>query len=190
MKRAYSLLEIKSFDDEKREFEGVASTPTPDRMGDIVEPDGAIFKLPLPLLFHHRSDMPIGEVFAAKIGDDGIDVKGRVKKATESQNLIARLDEAWESLKIGLVKGLSIGFNPLEFTQIKDTYSLHFIKWEWLELSAVTIPANAEATIQTVKSIDQDLRAALGQRSPVVRLGKSHIRRVCQKPGVVYLDKG
>jgi hypothetical protein len=31
MNRAYSVFEIKSFDEEQRTFEGIASTPTPDR---------------------------------------------------------------------------------------------------------------------------------------------------------------
>ncbi|HET7375515.1 MAG TPA: hypothetical protein VFK30_02340, partial [Anaerolineae bacterium] len=44
--RAYSILEIKSFDEEQRIIEGVATTPTADRVGDIVRPLGAKFKLP------------------------------------------------------------------------------------------------------------------------------------------------
>lgn len=189
MNRAYSLLEIKAFDDDRREFEGMASTPTPDRLGDIVEPKGAIFNLPIPLLWQHMSDKPIGEVFSARPTKDGIPIRGRIFKATESQALIDRLDEAWESLKIKLVRGLSIGFNPIEFSQIKDTYSYRFTSWEWLELSAVTIPANSEATISTVKSIDRDLLAASGRGSRVVTLDKSILRRVSRKPGVVYLDR-
>jgi hypothetical protein len=50
MKRAHSLLTIKSFDESSGEFEGIASTPSTDRMGDIVEPKGAKFTLPMPLL--------------------------------------------------------------------------------------------------------------------------------------------
>jgi hypothetical protein len=48
MIRAYSLFEIKAVNDEEGVIEGIASTPTTDRMGDIVEPKGAEFKLPLP----------------------------------------------------------------------------------------------------------------------------------------------
>lgn len=163
MKRAYSLFEIKNFDDDKRELEGIATTPTPDRMGDIVEPKGAVFKTPLPLLWQHMSDKPIGNVTEAKVTDDGIRIKARLAKSDAPGSLKDRLDEAWESLKLGLVRGLSIGFSPLESSQIKDTFSYRFTSWEWLELSAVTIPANAEASIQTVKSIDTELRAASGR---------------------------
>src|SRR5690606_30855986 len=70
-----------------------------------------------------------------------------------------------------LVRGLSIGFKSLEHTHIDGTYGMRFIKWLWLELSAVTIPANAEASIQTVKSIDARDRAVSGDgRRAVVHL--------------------
>src|SRR5690606_25369784 len=66
----------------------------------------------------------------------------------------------------GLVRGLSIGFRGLDVEEIKGSWSLRFKEWEWLELSAVTIPANAEATIQAIKSIDSELRAASGNARP------------------------
>ncbi len=66
---------------------------------------------------------------------------------------------------------MSIGFNPIESSQIKDTWAEHFLKWEWLELSCVTIPANVDASITTIKSADEALLAASGDRQrPVVRL--------------------
>ena len=39
---------------------GLASTPTPDRRGDILEPLGATFRNPLPLLLHHDRERPVG----------------------------------------------------------------------------------------------------------------------------------
>jgi HK97 family phage prohead protease len=189
MNRAYSLFSIKAFDDDKRELDGIATTPTPDRLGDVVEPKGAIFKLPLPLLWQHMSDKPIGHVTSAKVTNSGISIRAKLVKTDEPGTLKDRLDEAWQSLKLGLVRGLSIGFNPLEQSQIKDTYSYRFLSWEWLELSAVTVPANAEATIQTVKSIDTELRVASDQRRGVVVLDPDTIRRVRRpKSGVIYLD--
>src|SRR4029077_3450017 len=71
------------------------------------------------------------------------------------------------SIKAGLVSGLSIGFKPLESEAIKGSKGgMRFIKWDFLELSAVTIPAHAEATIQFVKSTDAAQRAAPGQSAP------------------------
>jgi HK97 family phage major capsid protein/HK97 family phage prohead protease len=159
--RAYSLLTIKSVDDAERIITGIATTVTADRMGDIVEPKGAEFTLPLPLLWQHRSAEPIGEVFDAKVTADGIQIKARVAKASEPGKLKDRLDEAWQSMAMGLVKGLSIGFSAIEYAFTET--GIHFQKWAWHELSAVTIPANAEANIATLKSFDTGVPAATGR---------------------------
>jgi HK97 family phage major capsid protein len=54
--------------------------------------------------------------------------------------------------------------DPIEFTRIEGAGQLgyRFTKWAWLELSAVTIPANAQAMIALAKSLDADTAAALG----------------------------
>lgn len=174
MDRAYSTLSIKAIDEEQRIITGIASTPTPDRMDDIVEPKGAQFKLPLPFLWQHRHSEPIGHVVDAKITNGEISVTVQLVKIDEPGTLKDRLDEAWQSIKSKLVRGLSIGFSSIESSDIDGTWGRRFTKWEWLELSAVTIPANSEANIQTIKSIDRQQRAALGQKSlPVVRLNPS-----------------
>lgn len=163
LQRAYSLLQVKSAEqvDGKRVIKGIATTPSPDRMGDVVEPKGGQFKLPLPLLWQHDSTQPIGHVTDAKVTKNGIAVSIEVAQTDEAGTLKDRLDEAWQSIKIGLVKGLSIGFRGLEdgVELIKGTNGLLFKSWEWLELSVVTIPANAEATIQTVKALDSGVSA-------------------------------
>ncbi|MCT5858492.1 HK97 family phage prohead protease, partial [Pseudomonas aeruginosa] len=99
------------------------------------------------------------------------EVSVQLTQVEEPGKLKDRLDEAWQSIKSGLVRGLSIGFSAKEFEQIPGSWGLRFLSWEWFELSAVTIPANAEATITSVKSIDREQRAALGIKSvPVVRI--------------------
>lgn len=162
MERAYTLFHCKKFDDEKRELVGIASTPTPDRYADVVEPKGADYELPLPLLWQHDSAQPIGLVTAAVTRDTGIEVRMRLVKIDEPGTLKDRLDEAWQSIKSGLVRGLSIGFKIVEATRLPDGGGLRIKRWEWLELSAVTIPANAEATITAVKRY-----AARAHRGPV-----------------------
>jgi HK97 family phage prohead protease len=161
LNRAYSLLEIKQVDEDARVITGMASTPTPDRLEDVVEPTGAQFKLPLLLLWQHDSGNPIGHVTHAKITKAGIEIVARIAKG-----VTAEIDRAWSLIKAGLVPGLSIGFKPIEHEFIKETKGIRFLKWDWLELSAVTIPANSEATIATIKSIDTAQRAASGQAKP------------------------
>ena len=163
--KAYSTLDIKSIDEDQRIIEGIASTPSPDRQGDVMEPKGARFSLPMPLLWHHNTKEPIGEVFDAVVRDDGIHVKARIANVTTPGRLQDRVSEAWDSLKFKLVRGLSIGWSPIEFEPIKGTRYTKYTQWFWGELSAVTIPANMQATILSVKSIDQ---AASGPDSPGV----------------------
>lgn len=157
--RAYSLLEIKELDDDERVITGIASTPTPDRMADIVVPEGAQFSLPIPLLWQHRSDQPIGHVTDARITKKGIEIVAKIAKGVSED-----IDKAWALIKSGLVRGLSIGFRGLDTEQIPNSWGLKFEKWEWLELSAVTIPANAEASITSVKQFDIGAPAASGNK--------------------------
>ncbi len=171
MNRAYSLLEIKAVDDDARVITGIATTPSPDRMDDVVEPKGAQFKLPIPFLWQHNHDQPVGHVTKATVTAAGIEVTVELAKVDEPGALKDRLDEAWQSIKAKLVRGLSIGFSPIESANIDGSWGRRFLKWEWLELSAVTVPANSDASIQTIKSIDREQRAATGTTAlPVVRI--------------------
>lgn len=155
--KAYGKFELKeaSESSDERIIKGIATTQTLDRDGDIVEPSGAEFALPIPFLWQHQRDKPIGEVVAAAVTDKGIEVEIHLAKINESGKLKERLDEAWQSIKSGLVKGLSIGFRGKEYARTES--GIHFTQWDWHELSAVTIPANSEATITAIKA------AALGQ---------------------------
>lgn len=164
VRRAYSTIDIKAVDEEKRELTGIATTPSVDSYGDIVESKGAEFKLPLPFLWQHNSDEPIGHVTKAKVTNDGIEVTVKLVKTDEPGTLKEMLDKAWQSIKLGLVRGLSIGFRSREHTYIDGTYGIHFLKWVWLELSAVTIPANSDATITAIRSADTQVRAASGRK--------------------------
>jgi HK97 family phage prohead protease len=163
MNRAYSLLEIKAVKDDERIIEGTATTPSPDRVGDVVDPMGARFNLPLPLLWQHDKDQPIGEVFFARPNKTGIPFKARIASIDEPGRLKDRLDEAWQSTRIGLVRGISIGFSIADHEVMPKTGGWRITDWEWLETSIVTIPANSEATIDRIKSIDAEVLAASGQ---------------------------
>ncbi len=166
MDRAYSLLTVKAIEDRADEWTitGVASTPTPDRMGDVVEPLGAKFKLPMPLLWQHQSDQPVGRVEFAKPTTAGIPFVARLPKVAEAGALRDRIEEAVQSIKYRLVGAVSIGFRGMAgaIENLKDG-GLRFKEWEWLELSLVTIPANADATITSIKSLDSALLAATGR---------------------------
>ena len=171
MQRAWSTLEItKAVTDANgdRIFEGIASTPETDRMGDIVVPEGAQYELPIALLWQHDSCQPIGWVTAVKVTSKGLLVTCKVASIATAGALQDMVNFAWDAITNKLVRGLSIGFNPIESARIEGTWGYKFMVWEWLELSAVTIPANAGASIQTIKAYDKST-AASGNSSLVVR---------------------
>jgi len=175
--RAYSTIQIKAVDEDQGVIRGIASTPAPDRADDIVLPEGAKFTLPMPLLWQHNHSNPIGEVVEATVTEAGIEVACRVALGVTDE-----IDKYWRLMKAGLVRGLSIGFRSLKSAQIENSWGVEFQEWEWLELSAVTIPANAEASIATVKEyaaspqkladvVEQvDGSAASGKEGRVVKL--------------------
>ena len=167
---------VKSVDEEKRIITGIATTISPDREDDIVEPLGAKFTLPIPFLWQHDHSKPIGEVIAATVTDKGIEVEVQIAQIHEQGRLKERIDEAWQAIKSGLVKGLSIGFRGKEYSYIDGSYGVHFKEWDWYELSAVTIPANMEASITSVKKLSEPQEEApVVSEKPVGETTKKHV---------------
>jgi HK97 family phage prohead protease len=150
--KAFSTFTVKRVDEEQRLLTGIATTPSIDRVGDVVEPEGAEYDLPIPFLYGHDASKPIGHVTGARVSSRGIDVTVRMVRTDEPGPVKDRLDSAWQDIKLGLVRGLSIGFTGIDVARNQATGGLRFLKWRWLELSAVVIPANADAQIATVKA--------------------------------------
>lgn len=155
--RAYAVLEIKSVDEEKRIIRGVATTPSVDRMGDIIDPLGVKFQNPLAFLWQHDHEAPVGQCSFSKPSKSGIEFEAEFvhPDTVESASLKDRLQMAWDSVKAGLVRAVSIGFRPLEYA-FMDAGGIRYVETEVYELSAVTIPANAEALINQIKSVQGD----------------------------------
>lgn len=159
-RRAYSVLEVKAVNEEKRIIRGVATTPSVDRADDIVEPMGVKFKNPMPFLWQHQHDKPIGTVKFDKPTEKGITFEAELPVIVEPGALKDRVDEAWQSIKLGLVKAVSIGFRAIEYSFIEGSNGIRFVESEVFELSAVTIPANADAVI-TAKNFGSEEAAII-----------------------------
>jgi HK97 family phage major capsid protein/HK97 family phage prohead protease len=183
LNRAYSILEVKSADvvNGKRIIKGIATTPNPDRVGDIVEPLGVTFKNPMPLLWQHEHDKPVGFAMFDKPTKAGITFTAEILDIQEAGILKDRLDEAWQSVKTGLVRAVSIGFRTLQ-KNILDSGAYHFLKSEVVELSLVTIPMQADATIDAVRSIDSVTRAASGRFTEKADENKPRVREKNSTP--------
>lgn len=162
-------IEIKKFNEEERYIEGIASTPTVDRMGDVVVPTGATFEREVPLFVDHDASQRVGRVQFGKPSKDGIPFKAWIAKVAEAGALKDRVDMAWQEVKYGLLKAVSIGFNPVRDAIKQIATGFRFEKYEILELSLVPIPAQSEAKIQHFKSIAQQAasgRSAASDRQP------------------------
>jgi HK97 family phage prohead protease len=162
MDRAYSIVNIKEVDEERRVIRGIATTPSVDRVGDIVEPGGVRVAADIPLFLYHDSKQTVGRARLGKGSKTGIPFEASLPHVKEAGRLKDRVDEAWQMLKYRLITGVSIGFNVLNenYERMKDG-GLRFLETEILELSLVPIPANADATITSIKSIA--LQAASGR---------------------------
>lgn len=149
--RAYSAFEVKALDADGRKFSGWATTPAIDRVGDTVNPLGARFKNPLPLLHQHRYDSPIGVVRFGKPTKQGIEFDAEIPEIDEPGLLKDRVDMAWGEIRHGLVRAVSIGFRALKYAFRDD--GIDYQEVEIFELSTVTIPALPDAVISSVKAM-------------------------------------
>jgi len=134
-------------------IEGYANTTTKDRVDDVV----AAWNWSEPilsnymkngfgtLLFMHDHDKPVGKILEVEGLDNGLYVRGFVSKSWK---------DAW-MVEEGLIKGFSIGYMidwmTSRYEAMTDTYYLA-IK-ELLEISIVTIPANPDSLIASIKSL-------------------------------------
>jgi len=137
-------------------FEGYASVHgVLDRVGDVVMPGAYTKTLPTFLrdgVIHWAHDFatPVAWPTAAYEDARGLFLAGKFHSTPAGQN--ARTVTA-ERLAAGMSMGLSIGYKVEDYRYRDDgVRELHEI--ELLEVSLVTLPAQAEATVTDVKCID------------------------------------
>jgi HK97 family phage major capsid protein len=85
----------------------------------------------------------------------GITFTASLPNVTEPGALKDRVDEARQSIKAGLLSAVSVGYKvPPGGAERLKSGGLLLKHTELCELSLVTVPANAEATITLIKSLD------------------------------------
>jgi len=177
--KAFSAITIKSFREESREIEGIASTPALDRVKDIVEPLGLTFAADAPLLLNHDHAQPVGTVQFGAPTAKGLPFKAKIAKVDEEGVVKQRTDEAWHSVKGGLIKGVSIGFIPEEYEPLGQGKGVRFTKASVHELSLVAIPCNPDAVITAFKSL------ALAEATEVAEVPGVTPQEPGENPGAV-----
>jgi HK97 family phage prohead protease len=137
----------------QREIVGMITTNSVDRYGEIVEPDGAALesyrKNPVVLLNHKNWGLPVGKNLWIKTEGNGLLAKTRFADTSEGIDTFRLYDQ-------GFMKAWSIGFLPLTWEDgtAAAGYRRKFTRWELLEYSAVTVPANPEAVSRALDCIE------------------------------------
>lgn len=191
--RAFSLMEIREVSEESRTITGIATTPKIDSYGDIVEPLGVQYRGPVNLFLYHNTTLPVGNVEFGKATKAGIPFTAKLPDVQEEGTVRERVNEAWHSLLYKLLQAVSIGFKPIEWSYMDDSWGIRYTSWEMLELSLVGVPANPDAMIQTVKSagMTDDIVRQIRRMDDAARSG-SGIRLVsarAAKSGGVLLTR-
>jgi len=194
--KAFSAITIKSFNDDAREIEGIASTPVPDLVDDIVDPLGLTFEPDAPLLLNHNPEQPVGTVQFGTPTEKGLPFKATIAKVEEPGVVKDRTDEAWHSVKARLIKGVSIGFKPKEAVARGVNKGIHYKSAAVHELSLVSIPCNPQAVITAFKSLQAaeadgaTTSEAPGESSDVVpAVGTTPDVPVVKTPRTVAIDR-
>jgi HK97 family phage prohead protease len=163
-KKAYIQMqvEVKSVDKEMGTLEAVFSTQDIDRHGDIVMQDGWDIKMftknPVILNSHNYGDATevIGK--ASNVRIEGKKLVGTITFAVKENPKAKVIFDLYAG---GFLNAFSVGFIPLEFKQNKDgtTDWYVIVRAELLEVSAVSVPANARA-LAKAKGIDVEVLQA------------------------------
>lgn len=109
---------------------------------------------PLPALWQHQAGQPIGGYDVLLEDSRGLKVEGFLLK-----DHIVKAAEAYQLMKRRIVKGLSIGYYVLEDSWNEKDRVRTLTKLDLQEISIVTFPANADAQVDNVKSIDRIMKA-------------------------------
>jgi HK97 family phage prohead protease len=147
-------------------IEGYANTSSKDRVGDVVLPEAfektlAVFMTNPVLLANHDWNDCCGVVLSAEITDKGLFVKARISDTREDIKTLVRE---------GCLRTFSIGYNEVVADFDEATKTKYIKELELLEISIVTVPANAEAlfSVQDTKNEPAD-----GKKSAVTKTAKA-----------------
>lgn len=151
------VLKFVGGDAETGTFSGLGSTWSIDRTGEKIQ-RGAFARTiealnagsqHIPLLFEHKAQPVIGSITSASETDQGLEVGGLVVLGEPTA------DRAQKLLKARGV-GLSVGFTPRAGGVTRDAAGCKiYTNVDWLELSVTGMPANAQAVVHQVRSLDE-----------------------------------
>jgi HK97 family phage prohead protease len=135
----------------ERQIRVVASTPTPDRVKDVMVAEGCDlteYRANPIVLANHNPACPIGTA--------DVEIKNGRVEATITfapAGASAKADEYCALAKAGVLNAVSVGFETLDAEPIRGGGE-RVKSWSLLELSLVSVPANPEAVV-TARSLEK-----------------------------------
>ena len=133
-------VKVKGVDEDTSTLEAIFSTEDEDRHGDIVRQNWDLKQFKKnPVILNSHNYWSATDVIgkAEKISVKNGQLEGKIKFAVE-ENPIAKI--VFDLYKGGFLNAFSVGFIPKEFSDKGE-----ILKSELLEISAVSVPANAYA---------------------------------------------
>ena len=148
----YTVKEVNE-EDSSVIIEGYANTTEKDRVGDIVLQEawtkGGLdnyMQNPIVLAFHDHSK-PIGQVVEHSIDNKGLKIVAKIFKVAGN---------VFDFVKDGILRTFSVGFrvNDADYHQETDTFLIKDL--ELLEISVVSVPANASSVFSVRKALENE----------------------------------
>lgn len=125
----------------------IMSDDSVDRMGDVIKQDGwsldSFKKNPVLLWAHDYTLPPVGKVGACVVEGGKLKAKSVVFIDREVSEFAWSIGQMYRK---GFLNAVSVGFAPQEFAPCETGFE--FKRQELLELSAVPVPANANALVE------------------------------------------
>lgn len=126
---------------------------TADRVGDMIQKGAfAGVKLPIPMLFGHDQNDPVGVWEAAEEKADGLHLTGRLLVDD-----LPRAREVRALVQAGAVRGISIGFMTRKATARRPR-GRTISELDLMEASLVTLPMHPGARVTSAKDAVGALR--------------------------------
>ncbi len=169
----YKTIEIQlkaAEEKEQRIFECIMTAKSLDADNEVLLPEGADYKEFLKrgtVFFNHKYDFPIGKVLSIKKSKDNITaIVQLIKRPSGGQSEIYNLaDYVYESMKQGIIKGVSVGFtikeggirkpNKRDIENYGKDVKNIITRWKLIELSVAPLQSNSDAVITSVKNQKQ-----------------------------------
>lgn len=153
-----------------RQIRVVVSTAAPDRVKDVMEPAGCEltnYRLNPIFLADHNPKTPIATA-AVEIKSDRVEAVVTFAPLGAS----AKADEYCALYKAGILNTVSPGFRELEASPLPGG-GMHIKRWELLEISGVSVPAQPQAVV-TARSLEmadvKNLKVGASRTLPVMKM--------------------